>query len=61
MAETGHAKNVSHLESMISFCTGYGDDYKPIYKLDINNASHAFSRPTDFFGRPCGFATKSLV
>ena len=29
MAETGHAKNVANLESMISFCTGYSDDYKP--------------------------------
>ena len=29
MAETGHAKNVANLESMISFCTGYGPDYKP--------------------------------
>ena len=29
MAETGHAKNVANFESMISFCTGYGADYKP--------------------------------
>ena len=29
MAETGHAKNVANLESMMSFCTGYGGDYKP--------------------------------
>lgn len=29
MAETGHAKNVANFESMISFCTGYGPDYKP--------------------------------
>lgn len=29
MAETGHAINVVRFESMISFCTGYGGDYKP--------------------------------
>ncbi len=29
MAETGHAKNVSNLELMIAFCTGYGADYAP--------------------------------
>ena len=29
MAETGHAKNVANFESMVSFVTGYGGDYKP--------------------------------
>ena len=29
MAETGHAKNVSNFESMVSFVTGYGGEYKP--------------------------------
>ena len=29
MAETGHAKNVANFESMVSFVTGYGNDYKP--------------------------------
>ena len=29
MAETGHAKNVANFETMISFCIGYGTDYKP--------------------------------
>ncbi|HMT07566.1 MAG TPA: hypothetical protein PKA82_06145 [Pyrinomonadaceae bacterium] len=29
MAETGHAKNVANFETMISFVTGYGGDYKP--------------------------------
>jgi len=27
--ETGHAKNVSNFEDLISFCTGYGTDYNP--------------------------------
>ena len=27
--ETGHAKNVSHFESLISFCKGYGSKYNP--------------------------------
>lgn len=29
MAETGHARNVEHFSQMISFCHGYGRDYKP--------------------------------
>ena len=29
MAETGHAKNVANFETMISFVTAYGGDYKP--------------------------------
>lgn len=29
MAETGHAKNVAHFETMISFVTAYGGDYNP--------------------------------
>lgn len=29
MAETGHAKNVANLATMISFVDGYGVDYKP--------------------------------
>ncbi|MEQ1878883.1 MAG: hypothetical protein ABL958_19745, partial [Bdellovibrionia bacterium] len=29
MAETGHAKNVANFGQMISFCVGYGGDYKP--------------------------------
>lgn len=29
MAETGHAKNVANLATMISFVDGYGGDYKP--------------------------------
>lgn len=29
MAETGHARNVEHFSQMISFCQGYGGDYKP--------------------------------
>lgn len=28
-SETGHAKNVSNLENLISFCTGYGTAYNP--------------------------------
>lgn len=28
-SETGHAKNVANLESLISFCTGYGPSYSP--------------------------------
>ena len=28
-SETGHAKNVANLETMISYCTGYGTTYKP--------------------------------
>jgi hypothetical protein len=28
-SETGHAKNVSNFETMISYCTGYGADYNP--------------------------------
>ena len=28
-SETGHAKNVSHFESLISFCKGYGSKYNP--------------------------------
>ena len=28
-SETGHAKNVSNFETLISFCTGYGELYKP--------------------------------
>jgi hypothetical protein len=27
--ETGHAKNVSNLETMLSYCTGYGTIYNP--------------------------------
>lgn len=29
MAETGHARNVANLGTMIAFCVGYGGDYKP--------------------------------
>ena len=29
VSETGHAKNVSNLETMISYCTGYGTTYNP--------------------------------
>lgn len=29
MSETGHARNVQHFAEMISFCQGYGGDYKP--------------------------------
>jgi len=29
MAETGHAKNVSNLGTMIAYCVGYGGAYKP--------------------------------
>lgn len=28
-SETGHAKNVNNLETMISYCTGYGTAYNP--------------------------------
>jgi hypothetical protein len=28
-SETGHAKNVSNFEDLISFCTGYGTKYNP--------------------------------
>jgi hypothetical protein len=28
-SETGHAKNVTHFEQLISFCTGYGGNYNP--------------------------------
>ena len=28
-SETGHAKNVSNFETMISYCTGYGTTYNP--------------------------------
>ena len=28
-SETGHAKNVANFEDLISFCTGYGEAYKP--------------------------------
>jgi hypothetical protein len=28
-SETGHAKNVTHFEQLISFCTAYGGDYNP--------------------------------
>ena len=28
-SETGHKKNVANLETMISFCTGYGAQYNP--------------------------------
>ncbi len=28
-SETGHAKNVSNLETMVSYCTGYGTAYNP--------------------------------
>ena len=28
-SETGHSKNVANFEDLISFCTGYGDAYKP--------------------------------
>jgi hypothetical protein len=28
-SETGHAKNVTHFEQLISFCTGYGGVYNP--------------------------------
>lgn len=29
ISETGHAKNVTHFEQLISFCTGYGASYNP--------------------------------
>ena len=28
-SEVGHAKNVANFEHLISFCTGYGNDYNP--------------------------------
>lgn len=28
-SETGHAKNLSHFQSLISFCKGYGTSYNP--------------------------------
>ena len=33
MAETGHARNVSNFSTLISFCIGYGGDYKPTNAL----------------------------
>ena len=33
MAETGHARNVANLGTMIAFCIGYGVDYKPTNPL----------------------------
>ena len=27
--ETGHAKNVAHFDTLINFCTGYGDAFNP--------------------------------
>lgn len=36
--ETGHAKNVSNFESLISFCTGYGVKYNPSQEvLQVDN------------------------
>lgn len=32
-SETGHAKNVANLETMISFCQGYGGQYQPSNSL----------------------------
>lgn len=32
-SETGHAKNVANLETMISFCQGYGGQYQPTNSL----------------------------
>ena len=29
VSETGHAKNISNFETMISYCTGYGPTYNP--------------------------------
>ncbi|HRH49856.1 MAG TPA: hypothetical protein PLP23_13965 [Panacibacter sp.] len=29
-SETGHAKNIAHFQSLISFCTGYGATYNPV-------------------------------
>ena len=29
-SETGHARNVANLETMISFCTAYGTTYNPL-------------------------------
>ena len=28
-SETGHSKNVSNLETLLSYCTGYGVTYNP--------------------------------
>ena len=33
MAETGQARNVSNFSTLISFCIGYGGDYKPTNAL----------------------------
>ena len=33
MAETGHARNVSNFSTLISYCIGYGGDYKPTNAL----------------------------
>ena len=33
MAETGHARNVANFGTLISFCVGYGVDYKPTNAL----------------------------
>lgn len=46
-SEIGHAKNVANLETLISFCTGYGAAYnpnKPSLKLPALNTLHTNSQ-----------------
>ena len=41
MAETGHARNVANFATLISFCVGYGGDYKPTNALILIAAMQA--------------------
>lgn len=44
-SETGHAKNVANFETLISFCTGYGETYNPTNTaLTITNLQTKFDK-----------------
>lgn len=59
-SETGHLKNITHFQDLISFCEGYGADYNPVneslkipqlltlYQEALNSFDHAKTKKTLF-------------
>jgi hypothetical protein len=48
--ETGHAKNLAHFQTLITFCEGYGDAYNPVKDtLSIATMQALLTEATDRF------------
>lgn len=49
-SETGHAKNLANFETEISFCTAYGEKYKPSKRaLSINELNNLLKKAQENF------------